>query len=205
MRKLNNFILLLSFLMSLFFSTAHAGIFDLPAFLEPGKLALGLEPEIILSDGSGVGFNGKVKYGSSNFLNWQAFSGMGTGDRKFRVGVTADFEFFPDVEGQPGIALPLTLKYTSVENDLESFSLFTLSASPLAYKTFKTELADYTGFLALPIGWNIKNSHIYSFVSVVVGSLFKLPITPRFKYSAEIGISIRDTYSYVSGGATYFF
>src|SRR5580658_3542587 len=110
---------------------AMAGIFDLPSFLDPGQYSIGVEPEVILSNGTGAGINLKPKIGHTEFLNWEGTIGTGTGERKFRVGITADFDWFPDVDNQPGVATPLFVDYYRFNSN----GMLIFGAKPLIYKT----------------------------------------------------------------------
>ncbi|MEW6055927.1 MAG: hypothetical protein AB1540_04870 [Bdellovibrionota bacterium] len=178
-----------------------SGVFDLPAFLEAGKWSAGLEPEIVLSNGTGAGFNFKPRYGATDFLNWQGVIGTGTGARQFRVGGIADFEWFPDYASQPGIATPLFMEYYRLETD----GLLSFGAKPLLYKSFNGQGAVYTPFVALPVGWNYKNSKINGFMQVALGSMFKVSNLQNWKFTAEAGFDVKNAYSYISGGVTYFY
>src|SRR4051812_30956228 len=80
---------------------ATAGVFDMPQFVAPGEFAIGLEPEITLSDGAGLATNLRYTHGVSDLSNASAIIGTGGGLRQFRVGGNYTFDFFPDIEKQP--------------------------------------------------------------------------------------------------------
>ncbi len=178
----------------------HASVFDLPAFLPPGEFSLGLEPEIITSNPSGAGVNLKPRIGTTSFLNWQGIIGTGSGDRGFRLGATADFDWFPDVDHQPGIATPFTLLYNQLGGD----NVISYYFSPLVYKSFKGEAAEYIPFISVPFGWTIRNSRNTNFSQFVMGSMFKSPGMQYFRFSVEAGFNMNKSYSYISGGVTWY-
>ncbi len=70
-------------------TTAQAGVFTTPRFVDPGKAELGLEPELVLTSGAGIGFNARFKYGLTELNNVTAILGSGSGPRRFRVCVKA--------------------------------------------------------------------------------------------------------------------
>src|SRR4051812_7534452 len=80
--------------------SAQAGVFDLPRFVHPGEFAIGIEPEIMLSNGSGVGVNLKYTHGLSDLNNLQIILGTGGGPRQLRFGGAMTFDFFPDLDKQ---------------------------------------------------------------------------------------------------------
>lgn len=186
--------------LSTYTTKLHAGVFDLPAFLPPGEFSLGLEPEIITSNPSGAGFYLKPKFGTTSFLNWQGIIGTGSGDRNLRLGATADFDWFPDVDYQPGIATPFTLLYTQIAGD----NIINYYFSPLIYKTFKGQDAEYIPFISVPFGWTIRNSRNQNFSQFVMGSMFKSPGMQYFRFTVEAGFNMNRSYSYISGGVTWF-
>jgi hypothetical protein len=179
-----------------------ASVFDLPAFLNPGQFSLGLEPEIVTSSPGGVGLNFKPKLGSSPFLNWQGIIGTGSGARGARYGVTADFDWFPDIEGgQPGIATPVTVLYQRIEGG----GAFQYYVSPLIYKSFYSGQARYryTPFVSVPFGWIFRDNKNSNFNQLALGSMFESDGAKNFRFTLEVGFPLTRSYSYISGGVTW--
>ena len=179
---------------------AEAGVFDLPSFVNPGQYSVGLEPEVAISNGTGAALNLKPRIGHTDFLSWEGLIGTGSGSRKFRIGLTADFDWFPDVDAQPGIATPLYMEYYRIDTD----GLFTFGAKPMVYKTFKGKEASYIPFLAVPLGWGLRNSTLQGTVQVALGSMFQFPNSDHWRFTAEVGFNAANSYSYISGGVTYY-
>lgn len=179
---------------------AHAGIFDLPSFIESGEWSIGLEPEISISNGTGAALNLKPRYGVNDLLDIQGIIGTGAGARRFRIGFIADFEWFPDYESQPGIATPFFIEYYRVDDDGQLI----WGVKPLIYKTFEGQSAEYTPFIAVPLGWGLRRSEVTGFVQVAMGSVFKLPDVEHWRFTLEAGFNVSGAYSYLSGGVTYY-
>ncbi len=179
---------------------AQAGVFDLPAFIEPGNFSVGIEPEVAVSNGTGAALNLKPRFGHTDLLDWEGMIGMGSGARNFRVGLTADFEWFPDIDSQPGIATALFTEYYRFNGS----GLFSFGAKPMIYKTFHNGDNEYTPFFALPIGWNAINGSINGFMQVAIGSNFKIGGDTHWRLTGEVGFNASNSYSYISGGVTYF-
>jgi hypothetical protein len=179
---------------------AHAGLFDLASYVEPGDWSLGIEPEVIMSRGTGAGINFKPTFGIGDFLSWQGLIGVGSGARKFRLGATLDVEWFPDHEGQPGIATPLSFDYYRIENDGQA----NFSVKPMVYKTFKGRDAVYTPFVGVPVGWSLRSGNVDSTVQVALGCMFRTPEIEQWKYTLEAGFNAKNSYSFISGGVTYY-
>jgi hypothetical protein len=171
--------------------------------VEPANWALGLEPGVQLTQGAGVGFEAKFTYGLSELSNVQAFLGTGGGSRRFRVGGAMTFDFFPDIDSQPGIGVAAQGAYarTSVE-DSESGVLEVL-AVPYIHKAFRVGSAnEFEPFLSIPFGAAFRSGSYQGLWRLAAGSHFKT--SEHLRTTLEVGIAIRNTESYVSGGVTYY-
>src|SRR5271163_1229903 len=86
-------------------SLAQAGVVDTPQFVQPGEFALGFEPELTFTDGAGLAGNFRYTQGLTDLNNVNVILGTGGGPRRFRVGGNVTFDFFPDIDKQPGIGV----------------------------------------------------------------------------------------------------
>jgi hypothetical protein len=183
---------------------AHAGVFNIPEFVEYKEWAAGIEPEVAFStwganQTAGVSFTAKFTYGITPISNLQIGIGSGTESEAFRVGGTYTFDIIPDLEGQIGAGLALQGYYYKIK---DAYSETIISIFPYVHKMFTTD----TGFqldpyLAIPFGMAFYNGSYRSTWQFVVGNYFKT--APHFGLNLELGVSLKDTDSYVSGGITY--
>lgn len=181
---------------------ARAGVFDLPAFIEPGHVSLGLEPEVALNHGVGLSGNLKPKLGINDLMNAELTLGTGVGERRFRAGGTLDLEWFPDVGRQPGVATPLSIQFINLKtgSDIQFF------ATPLIYKTFPGQgPVSYTPYLGLPLGWAANDGILRGFTQVALGTMIQTTSVDRLKFNVEVGFNIHKSYSYISGGLVFYF
>ena len=86
-------------------SVTRAAIFNAADFMLPSQQSLGIVGDALLSNPTGEGADLRFKQGINNLVNLDAILGIGSADRKFRVGAQADINFFPDAEGQFGVSL----------------------------------------------------------------------------------------------------
>ncbi|MBI3555772.1 MAG: hypothetical protein HY074_05880 [Deltaproteobacteria bacterium] len=168
-------------------------------FIEPGNYSVGIEPEVAISNGTGAALNLKPRFGHTDLLDWEGLIGMGSGARNFRVGLTADLEWFPDVDSQPGIATAVFTEYYRVNG----LGLFSFGVKPMIYKTFHNGDNEYTPFFAVPLGWNATNGSVDGFMQFALGSNFKLGGETNWRFTGEVGFNASNSYSYISGGVTY--
>jgi len=178
--------------------SAMAGVFNLPHFVTPGEFAIGVEPELTLSNGAGIGVNLKYTHGLSELMNATAVLGTGGGPRKFRTGANLTFDFFPDVEGQPGIGIGTQALYVRTR----SGGRLELTGIPYIHKSFSTGDGAVDPFFAVPTGMAFKDGQYEVISTVTVGSLFKS--SEHVQYVMEVGIALNNTDSYISGGLVYY-
>lgn len=180
-------------------SDVSAGVFTTPRFVEPGNWSLGLEPELTLTSGSGIGANLRFTHGLTELNNLTAIIGTGSGPRRFRAGGNLTFDFFPDIEGQPGIGIATQALYVRKKN----YGVLEVTAIPYVHKTFVDEGNEIEPFVAFPIGWGFRSSRYDPLMQLVVGALFKQ--SEDFRYSLELGIDVNRSDTYVSGGIAYYY
>ncbi len=184
--------------MSLICATAHAGVFNIPHFVPQGEFAVGAEPELILTNGAGIGGNVKYTQGLTSFADAQGFIGTGSGPQKFRVGGSLIFDFFPDVDKQPGIGIATQLGYFRLRDSGQ----LELTAIPYIHKAFQSGEGEVDPFLAIPFGWGFQNGQYIPISTLAVGASFKS--SEHLSYIAEFGIAINHRESYLSGGIVYY-
>jgi hypothetical protein len=180
-------------------SAVWAGVLNLPHFVEPDHFALGLEPEVVLSHGAGVGINARYTHGLNDLMNVQAILGTGSGPRRFRVGGNLSFDFIPDVEGQPGLGLAVQGLYVR----LPDAGRFELTAIPYIHKAFPASDSEAVEpFFAFPVGWGFSEGSYQGISQAVIGALFKK--SESIQWVTEVGINVNRSETYVSGGVVFF-
>lgn len=180
--------------------SAQAGVFNIPMFLSPGQSAVGIEPEMQLTPDAGLGANLKYQYGLGSVSNAFATIGTSGGNRRFRIGGAASFDFFPDVDKQPGMGVALSGLFVSrlEPNRLE------LTTIPYIHKSFEgSDGITIDPFVASPFGIGFANSNYEILWQAVFGAHFKH--SEKFRTAMELGMNIRNMYTYVSGGVIFSF
>lgn len=180
---------------------SHAAVFNSAYYVEPSQWVVGLEPELTLNEttqgGAGLGGNLSLTYGLNDLMNASVLIGAGDGPRQFRVGGGLTFDFFPDVEGQPGIGLATKSIYyrSRTEGHIEALLI------PYIHKKFSVDGSAFDPFLAIPFGLEVDSSQTRPISNFVIGSLFKAD--DQFRWLIELGINVHNSRTYVSGGVIY--
>ncbi len=180
--------------------TAHAGVFNIAQFVEPGLFAIGIEPEVIVTNGAGVGATVKYTHGLNDLLNLQGLVGMGAGPRNFRVGANLIFDFFPDIDNQPGMGIAVQGLFVTMPGYLFQVEI---SGSPYIHKAFTVNGTELNPFLAVPMGMSFSGGRYQFQGTAALGAMFK-PVE-SFRFTVEVGLGWLHTESYVSGGVTYYY
>lgn len=187
--------------------SAKADVFNLPRFVEDGAFAIGLEPELVLTNGSGVGINGRFTYGLSDLISVSTQLGIGSGPRKFRALADVDFDLIPDVPGQPGIGIATRATFVRVptpgSTSGDVSGQLELTAIPYIHKAFANgNSAAIDPFFSVPFGMSFLDGNYKGLATAVVGA--QIQGGESVWYSAEFGIAINHTESYFAGGISYF-
>jgi hypothetical protein len=192
------FCLMIAFGTSLLPRLSYAGVFNLPHFVAPQKFAIGVEPELIMTDGASLGVNLRYTQGLSELNNFTGIIGSGGNNRQFRMGGAFTFDFFPDIENQPGIGLALQGLYVRLPNA----GSVEVSGIPYIHKTFRNEQYHAEPYFAVPTGLALSQGVYQTIVSLVFGSLFHH--SEHVSSGVEFGVSLNNAYTYISGGVIYY-
>lgn len=191
------FLLLFLFLISALPHLCHAAVFNIQHFLAPGKISIGLEPELTFSPSSGIALSARYAQGISELSNIIGIFGTGNGPHQFRIGGAYTFDFFPELERQPGIGVAVEALYMQLPN----VGSIQVSGIPYIRKSFKTEDLTYEPFIAIPIGISLASGTYQAISNLVLGSLF-IP-SEHISFQAEFGIQLANSTTYLSGGIIY--
>lgn len=194
--KLFNFLLL--GVIAVFTPRAFSGVFNLPHFVKPGEFGIAVEPEFILSNGSGVGINLRYIHGLSEDTNFTGILGTGNGPRFFRAGGFFSWDLFPDINNQPGVGFAAGALFVQ----LNSTGTAEITGVPYIHKTFFTQKGKIEPFFAFPFGLSLSNSTYKYLSSLSFGSFFHL--NEHFSNVVELGVALNNTNTYISGGIIYY-
>jgi hypothetical protein len=184
--------------------SSAAGVNSTAHFVLPGDFAIGVEPELTLTNGAGVAANLRYTHGLTELTNATLIVGIGGGARQFRVGGNMTFDFFPDVHGQPGIGIALQgLYYRLAANGTNTTTgQFEVTGAPYIHKTFFAAGGEIEPFLAFPLGMAFTSGRYKAISSVAIGALFKS--AEHLRYVTEFGMAVNNTESYFAGGIVYY-
>jgi hypothetical protein len=115
------------------------------------------------------------------------------------VGGAYTFDFIPDLDGQLGAGIAVQGYYYKLSGSLSQTETTLI---PYVHNSFKTDGGmDYDPYVALPIGLAFAAGTYRSIMQLALGSHFA--VSSHFTFTTELGLNLKDTDSYISGGITY--
>lgn len=191
--SLTLFALLLSTLLSL---TARAAVFDSADILGPQSAAISGFGELLLSDPTSEGVEGRARFGLSDEWNVAGIVGTGSKNKKFRLGGEAVFNVLPDFEGQLGFSALGSVIYLNRGTGGLQFRV-----APLVHKRFDgfNGLPIVT-YAALPFYLEARSGSYTTGSQLALGGVFDLTPTNRYYAVGEGGIKLSRSESYILVG-----
>jgi hypothetical protein len=182
-------------------AAAHAAIFDSADFLKQGGHSVGAAGDIVLNDPSGEGLEGRYKWGTEEYINLEGILGIGSDTRRFHVGTQVDYNFIPDISGQPGVSAiaGATLMKRTVGDDRKTALVFTLG--PLIHK----QVDGLNGlpmilYLGLPWSLNFQTGSYYAATQLAFGALTDVTRNHAWYFCSEAAMSLSKSESYILVG-----
>ena len=194
----------ISLILCLFTTVAFGyGVGQITHPLKKGGQLVSAEFTGIMTDGSGVGMQGRYTKRFSDKFRADAGVGLGAGDRSFRIFTGADYELYPDYAKQPRVTLKAGLEIGSEFGN----TVTTMSMTPIASKGLSLWGVEGYPFIAVPIGigLNSSNNTYETLFSVAAGWTGKIPVKSleKFTASVEMNLGLKDTYTGLFLGMAY--
>lgn len=157
----------------------------------------------IMTDGSGIGLQGRYTRKLAEKITADAGIGLGAGDRSFRVFGGANYDLYPDFGKQPKVSVKAGLEIGREFGN----TITTMSITPIASKGLNIYGIEGFPFVALPIALGLNgNSKTYeTMYSVAAGWTGKIPMKNMEKFTAslEMNLGLKDNYTGMFLGLAY--
>ncbi len=190
---------ILAILIFTFQAHAHFSLLDTADPLPENRYRVMLEPQIISGDLSGANVTARF---DSPITNASGFRGiLGVGALDFQAGAFYKWAPIPDVDNQPAMALLSGISYANYDGK----DLFSVRVYPVISKRFTWELGEMKPYASLPFGMSSQSGKSLFPVQVSIGAELKFQKITDLDFFGEIGLEVKDSFSYISFGiATYF-
>lgn len=187
------------------YSSAYTSVMDTGEIMGPGQYKLTGESQFITNENGGVNLSGRVDAGLNEELGFRGEFGFGKTD--VFLGGLFKYMPFPDTDTQPAIGFNAGLLYGRTRGN----NLVTMRFEPLVSKQFATTFGKVTPFASLPLGF-VNGDHepngdakAYSQIQLALGSQVKVKQWQNLQFMGELGLNLKDAYSYISLGAILYF
>lgn len=117
------------------------------------------------------------------------------------------FDFFyktipyPDFENQPAIGYKVGAIFASDKN----INTVSVRLMPLLSKSYSFDQFRWTPYVSLPLSVSVQKSTSTTPIHFVFGTELTLPNAPDMQVGAEVGSSLRDSFSYASVFVSFYF
>jgi hypothetical protein len=189
------------FFVLLFFSGpafAYLSVQESNEITPAGKFKLGFEPQIKLSRGSGANFSGFFDAPINDEMSGRVI--LGAGDIDIFAGASFKWVPIPDYRNQPAVGAKVTGVFSKDNSDnYVSFGL-----APIVSKRFDSEYGVLTPYASLPVNFVNGKSTTTTHINVAVGSELMPISADNMTFGAELGIDLKDSFSYLSGFLTIY-
>lgn len=176
---------------------AYLTISESTELITPGKYQVGIEPQLVTSQGSGANLDAFIDAGINDSTS--ARIGLGFGSVDFHAGGSVKWIPFPDVDNQPGIGGKASIWYGRVD----SANALSLQLAPLISKKYSNENGLFVPYIAIPLTTtNTKDRNING-TQFVFGTDWVAPDAQDMTFGGEIGLNLNNSNSYFAASIRF--
>ena len=186
-------IIMLSSISMAYFTVGESG-----NLVKPGQYQIGMEPQFVF-DNSGFNFSGflDAPYGPDGSFRAR----MGVGDTNFEASLSYKWVPIPDYGNQPSVGGKVEATYARRSGG----NWDAIRIIPLVSKNFETIYGPVTPYASLPLSLVGTPSNTQTALQLVGGCEYRPPDEPKWMFGAELGVSLNNAFTYISGNLTYIF
>lgn len=181
---------------SFFCQNAYMAISETAAIVPQDKYRIGFEPQILTNQGGGVNATLFADRGINDSTSGRVYIGGGAQD--FTTGGSVKYIPFPDVDQQPAMGVRGGARYARSG----SANILSVEFAPLISKVITTDSGTFHPYVAIPFNYIVTKEKNFVGTQMVFGHEWSIKDLEKAQIGAELGFSLNDSYSYISGGAS---
>lgn len=189
--------IILCLLLTSVSSQAFLSVMNTGDILKPNVQRLTVEAQGVASDERGFNFVGYFDSAIDESSEIRAVLGSGVTD--FQAGGYYKLIPYPDVDSQPAIGFVAGFIYAREDG----LSLLNARFCPLVSKHLKYEIGEFNAYSSLSLGMTTVDGEGLTPIQLVVGTEFKHVDNAEFTWMGEIGLELKDAFTYVSVGLVF--
>lgn len=198
-RILSSVVILLGLLFS-HRSFAFFSVMDTGDALEKGQIRATFEPQFVFTRSTGANLVGRVQSYIAEDMDAEALIGFGS-SIDFMAGGFIKWSPIPDVDKQPAIAGKLGLVYDRYGGEPEVSIRF----YPIVSKKFDTKYGFFTPYGSVPLALETRKGKATGTAHIAAGTQYQTLNWKNVQFMSEIGLDLKDSYSYLSLGLLIYF
>lgn len=173
--------------------TAHAfvSVQDTGDVLKEGTYRGSVEPQFLFSKQAGANIAARLDAPVSESSTARGLVSVGSGI-DFHTGAFYKWAPVPDYENQPAIAGQLGVVYARYDGEPEVSFRF----NPIISKRFESEHGTFTPYGSIPLALETRKGRAIGTAQLAAGTQYQPHQWDHVRFSAELGLSIKDSYNY---------
>lgn len=187
------------------YSSAYTSVMDTGEILPAGKYKMTGESQFLTNNDGGLNLSGRLDAGINEEMGVRGQVGFGKTD--FFMSGMFKYMPFPDTDTQPAVGFNAGLIYARDAG----YNQTTVRFEPLASKQFDVTFGRLTPYASLPIGiltgdkrdHGVNSSDMQ--IQLALGTQIKTNQWKNVQFMTELGLNLKDAYSYISLGLLLYF
>lgn len=187
------------------YSYAYTSVMDTGEIMPANQYKLTGETQFITNEDGGLNLGGRFDGGINEDMGFRAEVGFGKTD--VFLGGMFKYMPFPDTDTQPALGFNTGILYGRNGSNSET----TLRFEPLVSKQFKASFGKLTPYASLPLGVVLSSKDIRGKkdtnveMQLAFGSQVKTNKWDNLQFIGEVGLNLKDAFSYISLGVVYYY
>lgn len=180
-------------------ANAYWSLSETADIIPMSRYQVGVDPQLLVNEGGGanLGAFGDVALNESTSLRLH----IGAGTTDFWTGLSAKYTPFPDIDNQPAIGFRLGQFYARDNSE----NILSTQFAVLISKKMETEKGQINPYFAIPLTFISRKDENKTGTQVVFGTELQQDLNSPYKWGAELGLSLKDSASYILGTFSFLF
>jgi hypothetical protein len=181
-------------------SWGYVSVQDTAEVLEKGHYRATFEPQFLFTKQTGANIVGRLDSHISDSATVRGIVGVGSAI-DFHTGAFLKYSPIPDVGNQPAIAGQVGVVYARYDGEPEVSFRF----NPLISKRFETSRGFITPYGSIPLALETRKGRSIGTAQLVGGAQYETLEWKNVHFSAELGLDIKDSFTYIGVGVIFLF
>jgi hypothetical protein len=183
-------------------STSHGyvSVQDTAEVLPKGQYRAIFEPQFLFTKQPGANIVGRLDAPLTESANVRGIVGIGSAI-DFHTGAFFKWSPVPDIGNQPALAGQVGVVYSRYDGEPEVSFRF----NPIVSKRLESQYGFFTPYGSIPLALETRKGRSIGTAQLALGTQYESLHWKNVHFSAELGLDIKDSYSYLGAGVIFYF